>query len=309
MNKRSVIVLFMMLFIPAAVCLAGSRGKLIGHVWDSSGNPIEGVGVTLTNPEVEGHSYTLESDKKGKFLKVGLDPILFSITLVKEGYAAVVDKVKVRAGLTVKFDFKMLTNEEVIALTPISPEEQARRDYNQAIDLYGKGNVDEAKDFLLKALENKPDIYQAHLLLGEIAYTKQEYETALLHLDKALQLEQNLPAGYKLKGAILDRQGDKAGALAVWQNYIEREPNDLLIMFNIAILLINNKQLEEARQVLERLLNANPNHAEAHKQIAYLLIKESRHSEARGHFEQYVKLQPDASDAKEIREMIAILPS
>jgi tetratricopeptide (TPR) repeat protein len=283
-------------------------GKIVGKVTNSKGEPLEGVHVTMQNTQVETLVFEEDTNAKGVFTLVGLEPVNHKIKLEKEGYIPLEGMVKIRAGGKVRWEAKMMTMEELIALTPVAPEEMARREFNKAADLYNAGKLEEAKKALSTALEHNPKLAAAYQLLATIDLREKQYETALTHLDKVLELEsQNADALY-LKGAALNSLGRQDEAVTTWQSYLALKPDDAEIRYNVGALLLAAKKTDEAIEHFKAALKAKPDFADACKVLGQLYIQKAQHADAKAMLQRYLELKPDAADADEIRQMVEILP-
>lgn len=168
---------------------------------------------------------------------------------------------------------------------------------NALIDAYiREDRVDEAEELLNRMLETDPENYGAQLLLGRIAFVKDDeegYEAALIKAtemaperapaydflyryylgenrrdDAAQLIERGLRAAPDsdalkvFKADILLNQGDRAGALALYGDLIERRPTDRIIANNFVSLSSDLRRDEasvaralEAAKVIETIEN------------------------------------------------------
>lgn len=69
------------------------------------------------------------------------------------------------------------------------PLEQAATLYNEAIDLYKQDNIDESIEYFTKALELKPDFYEAHYNLAQILMSINKNDEALKSLEEIYKLK------------------------------------------------------------------------------------------------------------------------
>jgi tetratricopeptide (TPR) repeat protein len=110
----------------AAVAAAQGTGRLNGEVRDKEGNPWEGVTVTVKNNDT-GQTYSLKTDKAGKFSQLGLRSGIYTITVISEkdslNYPT---KFQVQDGQENEFkvDFKKVIAENAAA----HPEETAKKE-------------------------------------------------------------------------------------------------------------------------------------------------------------------------------------
>jgi tol-pal system protein YbgF len=128
-----------------------------------------------------------------------------------------------------------LEGEELVK-TPQTPEEV----YNQALDFYYQGRFEEAEHIFKKFLE---DFKESHLYdnamfwIGQIYYSKGEYEKAVKEFSKLVSLCE--------EGKLKD---------------CNKEPITLL---KLAYAYIKLNKKEDAKKVLEKLINKYPKSEEA----------------------------------------------
>ena len=67
-SRRATAWLLTLILIVPGLAFAAQKGRLIGKVVDPNGNPIPGVAVTVTSPQVPKFKEVLTTDKKGIFL-------------------------------------------------------------------------------------------------------------------------------------------------------------------------------------------------------------------------------------------------
>ena len=69
--------------------------------------------------------------------------------------------------------------------------EKATELYNSAIDLYGENQTDKSIEYFTKALELKPDFYEAHYNLAQILMSLDRYDEAIKSLEEIEKLRPN----------------------------------------------------------------------------------------------------------------------
>jgi len=90
------------------------QGKIEGTVNDSNGNPLEKVTITITSLKASTGHINIKTDRKGKFIQVGLWPGRYQVSLKKSGYLPVSYEVRVRIAESTKLEVKMEKAEEAI---------------------------------------------------------------------------------------------------------------------------------------------------------------------------------------------------
>src|ERR1035437_4846484 len=66
-SQRTMACLLTLIWIIPGLAFAGQKGRLIGKVVDPQGNPIPGVVVTATSPQIPSFREVRTTDKKGTF--------------------------------------------------------------------------------------------------------------------------------------------------------------------------------------------------------------------------------------------------
>lgn len=126
-----------------------------------------------------------------------------------------------------------------------------------------RGNKDEAVKFLQQAVDLEPDHAESYWNLAEVYYFKGDFEKTKKNFEKALEL------GYGFQDAA--RFGELARA------YFETE------------------EYEKALLWYKKVVELNPDNAEAHYTLAIILRDSGRPEEARAEAEMVKKIKPEAS--------------
>ncbi|MBR5304541.1 MAG: tetratricopeptide repeat protein [Candidatus Gastranaerophilales bacterium] len=67
--------------------------------------------------------------------------------------------------------------------------EKAANLYNEAIDLYGQDKIEKSIDYFIKALELKPDFYEAHYNLAQILMSLNKNDEAIKSLEEIAKIK------------------------------------------------------------------------------------------------------------------------
>lgn len=96
--------------------------------------------------------------------------------------------------------------------------------HNLANDYYKIGEFDKAIEHFNKALELKPDLLESYFNRG-LAYTrKQEYDKALADLNKVIELNPNLGEAYYTRGLVYEYQLDYNKAISDYDRALQVDP-------------------------------------------------------------------------------------
>jgi tetratricopeptide (TPR) repeat protein len=163
--------------------------------------------------------------------------------------------------------------KEFQAEIPISPEQDAA--YSNLASLYEKqGKLDPALENYKKAVEINPGRAELHASLA----------------------------------SVYEKKGDQASASAEYKALAEIDPAHAAITwFNVGAIAKNNDKNPDAVRAFKKALELDPGYAAAHRELGYALVKQGDFSEAVAHFKKYLELAPGASDAADIKAMVAQL--
>jgi tetratricopeptide (TPR) repeat protein len=109
----------------AMVAVAQDTGRLDGEIQDKEGKPYPDVTVAIKNPDT-GQTYTVKTDKNGKFVQLGLRSAVYTITLTNQKDALNYGPVKFQVDSTKDNNFK-LNFKEIVAETAAAHPEEAKK--------------------------------------------------------------------------------------------------------------------------------------------------------------------------------------
>lgn len=116
---------FILLF--AMVAVAQDSGRLDGQIMDKEGKPYPDVTVSIKNPDT-GQTYTVKTDKNGKFVQLGLRNAVYAITLTNEKDALNYGPVKFQVDVTRDNNFKINFKDIVAETAAAHPEEIKKKE-------------------------------------------------------------------------------------------------------------------------------------------------------------------------------------
>lgn len=302
-----------------------------GTVVDQDGEPLEGVEVTITR-ERSDSEIREETDPEGRFRV-----LLFhadrshTIRLDLPGYQSVTqpipaleasswdDREKSRArpeGNVLELELAMHSLESIEEGALEAPEDaspEARR--RAATPIYNQG-VEAAKSMLWvraeerfrKALEIDPEMAPAWAALTKVLYERRRCQESLEVGETARRLVPRDLELHEIRIDCLRRTGESEKAWEAVQELAEKDPYRAAPAFmERAHLLYEVPDSEAALPVLERLLEAIPDHAEAHHLLGLVLLDLDRPEAAREALERYLELDPDADEAEDVRALLGAL--
>ena len=326
------------LLLPA-VCLslsAESTGRISGKVLTQDKKPIAGAKVLLKRTD-RNWTKELTTDKHGAFLQVGLDPVLYDITVSAEGYVTqVYQQRKVPLADVLTEDFTLLTPEQNRAAAiasgaaqaapedPAAAADSAGRDaFNKIIPLYNEQKYGEAlpgaedsykkltdaqtnlkdeaaKTEVTQLLPKVARVYGICLALGS-SDRKAEAEPFLTKALADNPKDERALAGMV---EVAKAKGDKA-AEQKYQGELDalHGPNPDVI-YNKAVEAFNAGRSKEAKSELQKVMQIDPKYPEAYYLLAMVEFGEMNLKGTKQNLEKYLELAPNGKNAETAREML-----
>ena len=310
------------------ICAQGSFGTVKGEVKDATGKPIEGVIIRIEGM-VGGAKYRVETDSKGQYTHkaVGMRDT-YRVIAQKEGFQGdfvenltpgerqkptegIVDFI-LSPGESRKLLFELTEEDKAAMAAAIAEDERraalmkaVRAEYNAGVQFYLQGEYQQAVNSFKLGLETNDQLPALWANLSNSYAGLKSYDEALNAAEKAMGLAtettsldsgfyQNLGGIYAAKGD-LDKANEaylKAATLVA-----NTDPKAAAeSYYNIAATMINSGQNTAATEALNKTLEADPSHAEAHYQLGLIFLG-TEMEKAVNHLKTYVKLTPDAPNA------------
>jgi tetratricopeptide (TPR) repeat protein len=111
----------------ASMAVAQDTGRLDGEILDKEGKPYPDVTVAIKNSD-SGQTYTVKTDKNGKFVQLGLRSAIYLITLTNENDKLNYGPVKFQMDSGKDNNFKLSIKELVAETAAAHPEEAKKKE-------------------------------------------------------------------------------------------------------------------------------------------------------------------------------------
>jgi tetratricopeptide (TPR) repeat protein len=152
-----------------------------------------------------------------------------------------------------------------LELKPDYPEAH----YNLANVLSVHGKLDDAVAHYRRALELAPDLIDAHINLGEALEQQDKVDEAAAQYRRVLELEpQNAMAHYNLGNSL--RKTDYKAAIAHYKQALAGKPDLADAWNNLGVALVEQGDLDGAREAYQKAVEADPTRAAYHRNVAAL---------------------------------------
>jgi tetratricopeptide (TPR) repeat protein len=99
---------------------------------------------------------------------------------------------------------------------------------------------------------------KAHETLGAVYLRLERAAEARRYLERAVELNENLPVSWNSLGVARSWLGDDNGALTAWERAIELDPRQFDALYNVGLTAAKVGRLDTARRALERFVATAP---------------------------------------------------
>ncbi len=265
-----------------------------GVVIDEEGKPVKDARLIFSDPE-RGLKFVLRTDKNGKFIKVGIPPTTYRVTVESEGFLPLESQARIRFGMRESLEVKLKRPHSI-------PDRD--EDMKAGSDLFRAGKYDEAADHFRKVIERHPSQYEGYFNLGLSLIKKGEVDPAIGALEKAAELN---PESVDTLFALAEcyfAKGESAKAEQSFSRSIALNPESPLAHYNLGLVYYKLGRNEEALAAFEKSTALKPDNASAHYQAGLAAIRLQRFDKALTSFQKFLGLEPNAPESEQVRAMI-----
>jgi len=196
-------------------------------------------------------------------------------------------------------DLRMGQNKKVIDL--LSPMHRANPDnlgiaYLLGTALARDGETTQAQ-LVINQITRRGDSAEVRLLMGTAKFTGRDYKGALADIQKAIEMNPNLPDVYSYYGLALLYTGDQAGGQKAFEKELEHDSNNFDANLRMGLLLRIDQEYDRALPYLQHALDVRPGDLSARFEIASVHFGQSKEAQARAELESIVKAAPTFLEA------------
>ena len=282
------------IFILGPGYLRGQHSIVEGTVCDDQGNTIGDVKIILLDAS-RGTRFSMQSDKNGKFTKVGIPPSMYRIQIEHEGYLPFRSRIRIRLGVNKGIKISL---EKI----PIKIEEN--EDFIQGINFFKAGEYQEAIEFFMKVAEQFPENFEVYYNLGLSHLKNGQVDEAISALEKTKELKPDLVEAHFALGECYFSAGNKEEALLCFSGAIDCQPENARAHFNLGITHYKYDEAEEAVESFEKSIELDPTYASAYYHAGLAKIKTGDFESAMRYLEQFLRLEPDATESDQVKTII-----
>ena len=159
------------------------------------------------------------------------------------------------------------------------------------------GQYEEARGFLLKAIEQDPDSAYLHAKMAAVLRVLKQEQGALEYALKSVALEPGNVESRALLAEIYSQVKDDEAAINEYRRILEMEPQQKRARLILTTLLIRKGQYKAALEELNRLLQDDPNLVIAYYYRGRVYLEMGNHPEAEKAYLEALKLNESMEPA------------
>ena len=280
--------------------VAAQNGGLRGRVVDPSGEPVAGARVTLSFLGGVNRTISVESDKQGNFVRMGIRLGEYRLELTREGFEPYEETVRIRPGPPTRIG--------EIALRPLVPAPAATAPTGSASLRDGQEAL-QAEDYEAAAAAfaaetaERPESSEAHRLLGVALRLAGRGDEARAALERAAELDPGSAAAWTALADLEAGVQAWAATVAALETALELDAASRDLRFRLGGALMNAGKFDRAAEVLAAL----PDDAAAHYQLGMIALNRGENEEAIAHLERVLALDPEGPTAAQARNILTAL--
>jgi TolA-binding protein len=298
----------------AAPAFAQSSGMVKGKVVDSSNQVVEGATVIIETKESGARRFKVQTNKKGEYIQIGLQPGVWTITASKDGIGEATADTRITLGAAEQIDLT-LTKGGAMSKEEAAKAEAISKAFDEGITLTQSGKFDEAIAKFNEAKAGNPSCYACEFNIGLSYAAKKDTENAEKAFLAAAALKPDAPEPYSQLANLYNsaKQFDKAAQMAAEAS--KRSAGaaggggmSAESLFNQGVVLWNAQKYAEAKAQFEAAVKAKPDYADAHYWVGMANLNTGQMPAARTAFESYLKHAPTGQYAEQVKTFLSQLP-
>jgi Flp pilus assembly protein TadD len=166
-------------------------------------------------------------------------------------------------------------------------------EHNLGLVLGRSGSYDEAAAHFEKALQIKPDFYDALLNMGITRSQQGRLPEAIDYFQAAIRSRSDASKPHMELGLALAKQNRNDSARDEMRRAVELAPEDADIRANLGLILMRLGKISQALDELHEAVRLKPESAEAHNNLGLALLASGKSRESIPEFEAALRLKPE----------------
>lgn len=156
--------------------------------------------------------------------------------------------------------------------------------YMLGLSAWKSGDRVQAESAFVQALTLDSSHVKSHLNLSRVLLETEKPESALVHIETALQLDSTSSEPLRLQGRAFEALGKTDDAVVAYQRAIVKSDSDVWAMNNLAVLYLQLQRFEDAIGPLARAIEIDDKVATFHNNLGMALELTGRFEDAAGQY-------------------------
>jgi tetratricopeptide (TPR) repeat protein len=163
--------------------------------------------------------------------------------------------------------------------------------------LCNQGKLDQAENLCRQVLKARPNLSDAHNVLGVILHRRGQTDDAIASVRKAIKLNATAPNYFANLGEMERVKGHLDVAVAALTRAVKLNPQSAQAINNLGIVCYDRREFAKAEQTYRRAIQVDDNYAEAHNNLGNALRAQSKHDEAVREYERAIEIRENYPEA------------
>jgi len=314
-SKLSLIILFSILLVSGALAQAGrGKARISGFVKDEDGSSIKSGKIVMQFLQNEQVKRETTTNKKGKWAIIGLGTGAWRVTASADGYIPTYKDIYIQQ-LELNPMITLILKKIEQSDEPVIKDETALNLIEKANQLFTEQKYDEAIALLEQFLEKNPNLYLAHLNIGDCYREKGEFDKAIEEYNIALeQAQKDDLMGREMAAKALAGIGEcylKKEDFETAQNYfkksIESYPENEILAYNVGEIYFSNQKVEEAIYYFALSTQIKSDWSTPYLKLGYAYLNKGDFEKARLNLNKFLELDPESPEAPNVKNIIEYL--
>lgn len=305
---KKIIVLTVCAILMAGLCPGQALSRVFGKITDSQNQPVPNAKITITMKDQPTWVKEVAGDGKGDYevsFTDGTKYYIFEVTA--EGFLGFKEEVKPKIFSSIEHNFTLRTREEFEK--QLQAEEMKKNPhlafFEEGRKAYLAGDLAAARKAFEECIKVKPDYTKVSVFLADIDLKEGKIDEAIARAEKALTgLDEEKIIALRILINANQQKGKKDKATEYQKQLELLQPDSPEALYNQAVEFLNKQDDAQAKPLLEKAIEVDPDFADAHFQLGYLYYRLEDKAACKKAFEQYLKLVPEGKSADEAREML-----
>jgi predicted O-linked N-acetylglucosamine transferase (SPINDLY family) len=165
--------------------------------------------------------------------------------------------------------------------------------FDQAINFFEKGNLNESKKLCLEILKDEPKNFDILHLLGIISFQLKNYKKSSELISEAIKINPKDPEAYNNMGIVLKELNQFDIAHNNFCNAIKLKPDYAEAHYNCAVVLRELEQEENAIKSFRLAIKFKKNYGEAYYNLGHIFFERKKFNEALQNFYQSYEINSE----------------